>query len=373
MKAVAALLVCLAISACQSTRPAEDETIRAVTPQEAVAINDLNAAGMRPLALAPRDTLDILALSGGGADGAFGAGVLKGWSETGGRPVFDTVTGVSAGALMAVYAFLGSDYDARLYELFVRISADRVFTKRGLRGLLSDSLYSNDPLKRMIEEEVTPQVVEAVAREHRRGRRLYVGTTNLDADEFVVWDMGALAAGEGGGRFDKVQTFQKVLRASAALPVLFPPVYIKPTRGIQLRQAHVDGGVKSPLVVSDFLFERPARKRRLWIIVNDQLKLEEPNAPVRANLLSIATKSVNGLTGALTQQAVYRAYVRARNTRTSFRLTAIPDDEPPLFDPLSFDADYLRRIYALGRRRAREPDFWWREPPTVKRFDRIAN
>ncbi|MGI9356160.1 MAG: hypothetical protein ACR2PF_13485, partial [Rhizobiaceae bacterium] len=215
-------------------------------------------------------------------------------------------------------------------------------------------------------------LVEEVARQHAKGRRLYVATTNLDASELVVWDMGLLASGGADGRSDKVQLFQKVLRASAAIPVLFPPVYIKPRRGVQLRQAHVDGGVKAPVLISDFLFERPAKQRELYVIINGSLALENAYQAVSPNLRDIAATAVNGLTGELTQQVVYRGYVRALNTGTAFRLTAIPDSIPPLGEPLKFDSAHLQRIYRAGYQGIQQQNFWWGKPPTIRRFDRIA-
>lgn len=366
------IICCLCLGACVPTRPAEAPGIRAVTPQEAVGINDAVNRSQRAR-LGEDGRYTILALSGGGADGAFAAGVLNGWSQSGERPKFDVVTGVSTGALISVFAFMGPAYDGLLKQLYTSGNRDDILQDRGLQGLFSDALYDNAPLKKQIERLVTPAFVEAVAREHRAGRRLYVATTNLDGGELVVWDMGALAAGEGGGRANKVQTFQKVLRASAAIPVFFPPVYIKPTRGVQLRQAHVDGGLKAPVLVSDFIFDVPAKRRELYLIISGKLALEDANAPVKPELRSIAGKSVRALMQELTHQAVYRAYVRARLTGTDYNVTAIPDRIPPLADPLAFEVDYLRRIYKIGFDDAIKGNgFWWKEPPTLKRFDRVS-
>ncbi|MDD9908956.1 MAG: patatin-like phospholipase family protein [Ahrensia sp.] len=370
-KAFFALIVIGVVSGCVG-RPAENASIRAITPSEAVSIND--RAIHDPINLIPKkdDRLTILALSGGGADGAYGVGVLNGWTKTGTRPEFDIVTGVSTGALMSVMAFLGPQYDDLLKMLYLWPGDSDIFRDKGVAGFFSDSIYDNTPLKRLIEKHVTPKLVEEVAREHREGRRLYVATTNLDSSELVVWDMGLLANGGADGRADKVQLFQKILRASAAIPVLFPPVYIKPRRGVQLRQAHVDGGVKAPVLISDFLFERPTKHRDLYIIINGPLTLENAFAAVEPNLRSIAAASVGSLTSELTHQAVYRGYVRAQNTGTSFNLTAIPDDIPILEDPLKFDDEHRKRIYQSGFDEIQKPKFWWKKPPTIKVFDQVA-
>ncbi|MEL6948290.1 MAG: hypothetical protein AAFO73_11740, partial [Pseudomonadota bacterium] len=226
--------------------------------------------------------------------------------------------------------------------------------------------------KRQIEKHITAAVLAEVAREHLRGRRLYVATTNLDASKLVVWDMGLLASGGGRGRSNSLQMFQKVLRASAAIPVLFPPVYIKPKRGVQLRQAHVDGAVKAPVLLADFIFKRPAKKRELYIIINGTLAQENSFKAVAPNLKDIASMSVSGLLNELTQQVVYRGYVRAKNSGTAFYITAIPDSVPIASDALAFDQKRLRMLYRLGEASVQRSDFWWRSPPTLRTFDRVA-
>ena len=188
------------LSACVAVRPLESRAIRSITPAEAVAINEEPNAGTQATLMGQRDRVTILALSGGGADGAYGVGVLNGWTQTGTRPQFDIVTGVSTGALMSVFAFLGPSYDEMLKRLYINQSESDIFRPRGVTALLSDSIYDNEPLKRQIETFVTQQILDQVAAQHNAGRRLYVATTNLDAGELVVWDMGLLARGGAGGR-----------------------------------------------------------------------------------------------------------------------------------------------------------------------------
>ena len=376
-RVLALLLAPLLLAGCvEVMRPDTDAAFRTMLPQEAVAIASTRDADREGVASAPVPTSPmvrqtVLALSGGGVDGAYSVGVLNGWTATGRRPVFDVVTGVSTGALVAVYAFLGPAYDAKLRELYLAADRMDIFRKRGLEGLLSDSLLDNTPLKRQIEREVTQGLLDRVAAEHARGRRLYIATTNLDGGQLVVWDMGYLASGGGDGRTDALQQFQKVLRASSAIPVFFPPVDIKPQRGLQLRQAHVDGAVKTPVLVSDFIFERPAANRRLYVIVNGHLEARDAFEPVRPNLRAIAGKSVAALTRSLVRDKVFAAYVKAANTDTRFRLTAIPEALPPPESSLGFDMDYLRTIYRAGYEGVQRPDFWWSEPPGLTRFGRV--
>ena len=360
------------LSACTVMRPLESIETRAVTPTEAVSLAGQLTPANTAIPRTNKNRVAILALSGGGSDGAYGVGVLNGWTKSGARPEFDIVTGVSTGALMSVFAFLGPQYDGLLRTLYVNQTADNIFIDRGIRGLLADSLFDNGPLKKQIEKYITPAILDAIAAEHAKGRRLYVATTNLDANVSVVWDMGLIASEGGEGRANSLQLFQKVLRASAAIPVAFPPVYIKPLRGVQLRQAHVDGGVKTPVLLSDFLFEQKAKQRDLYIIVNGALELQDAYVPVAASVQSIGTKAVSGLTRELTQQTLYRGYVRAQNTGTKFQLTAIPPGVSVNPNPLNFDRDYLQKIYSTGEKGVQRPGFWWSTPPTLRRFDRVA-
>ena len=355
------LCAALLLSACVAVRPAESPHYRDALPMEAVDRVD----GTASPAMAADGSVDILALSGGGAYGAYGVGVLAGWTQRGDRPEFDIVTGVSTGALMAVFAFLGPEYDGLLRTLYLDVRETDIFTRRGISGLLGDSLYDNTPLKRQIERHITPQVLAAVAAEHARGRRLYVATTNLDSGALTIWDMGDIAS---GGRTDPVQHFQKVLRASAAVPGFFAPVYIKPQRGVQLRQAHVDGGVKAPVLISDFLFRVPGR-RRLWVVVNDGLAARDPFQPVAPNLQSIAQKSILTLTRQLMEDTVYRGYVRATHSRTRFRLTAVPDELALGQTSLSFDPVKMRALYEAGLATMRRPEPFWSKPPRLLNFD----
>ncbi len=367
-----AVLLCvgLALSAC-NIRPKESVQIRALTPTEAVKDFDENNV---PLTVVPKiantNTTTILALSGGGADGAFGAGILNGWTKTGKRPKFDIVTGVSTGALMATLAFLGPEYDAKLRELYTTQTNEKVFRTKGIAGYFSDSLYDYTPLKKQIQSVVTRQFLDKIAAEHAKGRRLYIATTNLDAGTRVVWNMGEIA---NGNRANAVLMFQKVLRASAAIPAYFKPVYIKPVKGVQLRQAHVDGGLKEPILVSSFLFNTKAKNRQIYLIVNGRLNQFEIETAVKPELGDIARKSITELTRSLLETKVYQGYVRARNSNTKFRLVAIPDNVTPSKTALDFNPARMRKLYEIGYKIATSSKPWASEPPRLQRLDRIAS
>lgn len=349
------------------TRPAESPQYRDVLPQEAVIAGaaEFAQAGTADY-IDPDGVMNILALSGGGAYGAYGVGILNGWTQRGDRPQFDIVTGVSTGALMSVFAFLGPEYDGLLRELYTNTTESDIFINRGVQGLLSDSLYDNTPLKRQIEKYVTPALLQKIAAEHAKGRRLYVATTNLDAGQLVSWDMGKIAS---GGRSNPLQHFQKVLRASSAVPGFFPPVYIKPKRGVQLRQAHVDGGVKRPLLTSNGLFDTIAKDRRLYVVVNDSIALRDAYAAVDGSLPSIARKTIATLTKELLIKNVNTAYIRAIHSGTRFHLTSVPDKLGLNAKSLSFDPKLLRQLYNAGLEQALSAKPWRRKPAGIKSHD----
>ena len=367
------LAVMLVASGC-AERPKEAPAIRTILPMEAVdptITAEQALAAISDTAPAEDDGIHtVLALSAGGADGAYGAGVLTGWTRSGTRPKFDVVTGVSTGALMAVLAFLGPEYDGELERFYTTTSNEKIFRKKGLGGLFGDSLLDNGPLQGQIEAFITDDILKKIAIEHDKGRRLYIATTNLDAGELVIWDMGDIA---NGGRTDSRQHFQKVLRASAAVPAYFSPVYIKPQRGIQLRQAHVDGGVKAPILVSGFMFPQNKMPKELFMVVNGNTMRHNASAPVKGTVMDIAKKTIVELMRELQDDTIYRDFVLARNVGATFRLTAIPDSIPMAQDSLNFDNERMRRLYQAGVVEGlKGPQGWLSEPPGVSRYERLV-
>lgn len=368
IKFITYLFLSLVLVACAS-RPDEGKVIRTVLPSEAV---DPGLPNDSPVQRTRDNNHTILALSAGGADGAFGAGVMAGWTANGNRPKFDVVTGVSTGALLSVLSFLGPQYDNLARELYTQQTNDRIFKSRGLNGLFSDSLYDNSPLKTQIEKHINADMLAKIAAEHKKGRRLYVATTNLDAGQLVIWDMGEIAM---GGRSDPVQHFQKVLRASASVPGFFQPVYIKPKRGVQLRQAHVDGGVKEPILYADFMGRSAATQKDLYMIVNGSTRRFNDSVPVKPNLASIAQKTINELMRELQSDTVYRHYTRAQNSGIGFHLTSIPDEIPISDKSLDFDPKRMQLLYDAGYKIGlKGADKWNTKPPSVLRETRqLAN
>ncbi len=366
----AGLIVLLLVVACAS-RPDETAEIRTLTPTEAVDLAQGPSIPETPENYRPggEDGIHtIVAFSAGGADGAFGAGVLSGWTAHGTRPDFDVVTGVSTGALLAVLAFLGPEYDPLIEELYTSQTNETIFRKLGLGGLFGDSLYDNKPFQAQLEAVVTEEFVAKIAEEHRKGRRLYVATTNLDAGEVVIWDMGKIAQ---GGRTNPLQHFQKVLRASAAVPGYFEPVYIKPKRGVQLRQAHVDGGVKEPVVFSKFMARSPAAKKQLFMVINGTTRRYNASQPVKPTLADITRKTISELIRELQHDTIFRHYVDAKNTGIAFHITSIPDSIPIAQESLNFDKVRMRKLFNAGRAiGAQGISAWHTRPPQTDLQDR---
>ena len=312
---------------------------------------------------------NLLALSGGADDGAFGAGLLVGWSEQGSRPEFDLVTGISAGALIAPFAFLGRDHDRELAGLFTSYSADQIYQANILSGLFGgNALADSAPLARLIEHYVDVRFLRAVAAERAKGRFLLVGTTNLDAQRPVYWDMGKIAQTDDARALD---LFRRVLLASASIPGVFPPVLVEVQAGGHLYQEmHVDGGTTREVffTIADFRFNEIDKaigrklQRRLWIIRNGKIEPEYRAMPEAT--LAIAQRSLETLTKSRGIGDLVRMYARAKADQIDYNLAAIPAD----FDvphPKPFDRAYMQELYARGLAMGRAGYPWAKAPPEV--------
>ena len=285
-----------------------------------------------------------LILSTGGADGAFGAGLLNGLSAAGNRPDYAVVTGVSTGALMAPFAFAGPHYDPVLKAAYTQISAADVFEAGGT----GESFVDSWPLKDLIAKEITPGLLADIADEHRRGRRLFVITTDLDAERSVVWNMGAIAA-HGGP--DALDLFRTVLLASGSIPGAFPPVLIGvESNGKRFSEMHVDGGVGGQFFVAPLaLMESTSGYRipatQLAIVVNSRLgrdfQVVERSTPL------ILTQAVGMAVDVDLRLMLDRAFVAAKNSGIGFNVATIPQDfNAPSRGP--FDPRYMRALFDTG-------------------------
>ncbi len=292
----------------------------------------------------PSVTGPWLAISGGGSDGAYGAGLLTGWSESGNRPEFAVVTGVSIGSLIAPFAFLGPRYDEELRKNFTTVSAADIFEDRMTR----DSLFDYWPLRRTIEERVTAKLLTEIAAEHRRGRRLLVATTNLDAGRRVVWNMGAIA--ERGGE-QALKLFRDILLASCSIPGFFSPVAIEvEANGKKFQELHGDGTLTAPFFVApDSMFSPSTTTRppldQLYVIVNSKLSPEfKMTDRIVAGVLG---RSIDlALTSALRVQVMVMS-IAARRHGIGLRVAALPAS----FDFPSrgvFDGKFMKALFEFG-------------------------
>jgi predicted acylesterase/phospholipase RssA len=308
----------------------------------------------------------ILALSGGGGAGAFGAGLLVGWTQIGSRPEFTIVSGVSAGALIAPFAFLGPEYDPVLQQVLTLGYASPLSQFNKL-GILSSGLPNTQVLQSLVAQFVDEPMIERIAAEHRRGRRLIVLTTNLDAQRSVVWNLGAVAA---SGRPDRLEIIRSVLVASASIPGVFAPVLIDvEAEGQRFAEMHVDGGVTRNLfvapdpVLAAGSFLPPRTSGRIFIIVNN--KVAPDFQLVENNILPIIERSVSTLVKANTSSVLLSSYQFARNNRLEFNLAAI-DPAYPISTAENFDRDYMLGLFQHGIERARSSRMWQKTavPPT---------
>lgn len=330
-------------------QPVDPQTLRLATPQTEV----LRAhSGNR----------HVLALSSGGADGAFGAGVLVGWTKSGTRPTFDLVSGVSTGALQAPLAFLGSRYDPMLEEVYTTTRTEDVFKSNGLGVVVKAGLNKADPLRRKLDGIVTERMVAEIAQAHRQGRRLYVTTTDLSHGRPVTWDMGRLAASGGP---DARRAFIEILLASAAPPGLVEPIPLPdPASGVTA--LHGDGGVMRPVVVEPEML-RGVRRPTLWIIVNGQVGRVATTGVDGRGAATLARRGVSQLLRSLSFSAVERAATLARDEGATFRLQRMPNELSEAANPFAFEPTEMRGLFEAGRKRGEDPSSWLGAMPETGR------
>ena len=298
------------------------------------------------------DETNYLVLSGGGANGAFTAGLLNGWSETGTRPDFSVVTGVSTGALIAPLAFIGDEYDDEIRDYYTQTTTSEILGFDPFGVFTSRGLLASRRLEERIRENFGPEELRRVAEENAKGRFLLIGTTDLALGRPVIWDMGAIAAAPD--KTAALALFRKVMLASASIPVLFPPVQIGITRdGQRTHEIHVDGGTTDNAIIAphalslkailppDFLPER----QTLYVILNG--KRSGPSQPMRGNLFGIAERSLNTLLREKSKGDIIRLAAFAEANGMTMKLIEIPADFKK--EKSSFlDPDFMTALYCLG-------------------------
>lgn len=311
---------------------------------------------------------NYLAISGGGANGAFGAGLLLGWTATGTRPEFTMVTGISTGALTAPFAFLGPDYDDELKTIYTTTSTKDIVEKRNIIKAIAfcDSITNSKPLQELIAKYINTNVIDAIAREHKRGRRLFVGTVNLDAGRSVIWNIGAIAASDYP---HKVELIHDVLRASASIPVAFPPVMITvESDGKRFDEMHVDGGTGSQIFVypAAIDFRQISQKLKVqgepkvYLVRNSFL--EPDYNGVKRRIFPIASRTIDSLIRTQGIGDLYQIYSICERDGNDFNLAYIPSDfaEEPTED---FDSEFMGKLFDLGYQMAKSGYPWKKTPP----------
>lgn len=310
--------------------------------------------------------INYLVLSGGGAGGAFSVGALKAWSDKGQRPEFDMVSGVSTGALIAPYAFLGSAYDETLVDLYTSgVARELVDLKFLPKGLLGPSLLRQEPLRTMVERYLTRDTMERIAAEHRKGRRLLVLTSNLDSQRAVIWNMGAIA---DSNRPDALKLFQDIIIASASIPGLYPAVLIKARAdGRMFEEMHSDGGSATQILTIPEGWIANAEedewpkgpKYNMYILVNNALMPEF--ALTTNNTFIVMARASSFLIKAQTRSALLATYAYAQKTGIRFHMASI--DVPVSYDMTDpFNTNYMRAVYNLGYAQMANGSLWKERP-----------
>ena len=311
---------------------------------------------------------NYLAISGGGANGAFGAGLFAGWTAHGTRPEFTMVTGVSTGALTAPFAFLGSDYDDLLKEVYTTTSTEDIAKKRNIiSAAFSDSMADTSPLKKLIAKYVTDDVIRAIAREHKRGRRLFVGTVNLDAGRSVIWNIGAIASSDHP---DKLELIHDIMRASAAIPVAFPPVVIPvEANGQTYDEMHVDGGTGSQVFVYPAAIDWQEITKKLKVkgdpavyVIRNSFLDPDYQGMLQPSVIPIAGRSIDSLIRTQGIGDLYQIFALCKRDGNDFNLAYIPStftDKPTE----GFDPVYMKKLYQLGYEQGSKGYEWKKGPP----------
>jgi predicted acylesterase/phospholipase RssA len=349
---------------------------RFLLPQDLPAIEaEFTAAGrrrMRHLGLTHPSQLprfQLLGVSGGGEDGAFGAGLLCGWSEHGTRPEFELVTGISTGALTAPFAFLGRDWDGPLRSVYTDITPGDVLRSRGLlAAIFDDALADTAPLLRTISRHLDDRMLAAIARGHREGRLLLIGSTNLDAQLPVIWNIGAIA---DSGHPGALALIRRILLASAAVPGAFPPVMFDVrANGRTHQEMHVDGGAFAQV----FLYPRQVTERRrerlrrgqpvvpasAYVIRNG--RLDPQWAAVDRRAMSIAGRAISTMIASAGYNDILRIWSTTQRDGIDFNLAYItPDFTGTYTEP--FEQAYMRALFDFGFERGRRGYPWATQPP----------
>lgn len=314
---------------------------------------------------------NLLAVSGGGDAGTFAAGLIAGWTLHGTRPVFKVVTGISAGALVAPFAYLGPQYDGVIQGICNAIGPKDFFHPRSvLTRLASDGMADSKPLARLIAKYVTSELLAAIAAQYATGRLLMIGTTDLDSGRPVTWNMGAIAASEAPGA---LELFRNIMIASMSIPGAVSPVMIDvEVDGKQFQEMHVDGGV----ITQVFLYPPGTvmalnkvpgailrSERHFYVIRNGRLELQWSGTKRRT--LNIGGRAISALIQTQGISDLDRIYRIAQQDGADFNLAYIDSD---FYFPRNqkFDGEYMKRLFDYAFQLSAKGYPWHKSPPNEK-------
>jgi predicted acylesterase/phospholipase RssA len=309
----------------------------------------------------------LLAISGGGVEGAFGAGLLVGWSEHGDRPQFNVVTGTSAGALVAPFVFLGREFDWALEKMYTSVTEEEIATKRFIVAALgTDALMDSAPLYRTITKYLDAHILQRIAEEYRGGRLLLISTANLDVGKLVIWNIGAIAASDNPQRLEIVQ---KIILASTAVPGVFPPVMIDIMVGkAKHEEMHVDGGTISQVFLYPSALElnkfttvpKNSVVAAAYIIRNGRVTM--PPGKIERQLPAIAERAITTMLTSNGVGDLYRIYATTQRDHIAYNLAYIGEEFREFADG-PFDRVYMTKLFDYGRARGRQGYAWQQQPP----------
>lgn len=300
---------------------------------------------------------NMLALSGGGSGGAYGAGLLNGWKDHGTLPEFDVVTAISTGSIMASFAFLGGDSIDRLETIFKNLHSDDLYKSSWLSIFTNATISDPTPLKKLLERGIDEQFLANIAAEHQKGRRLYIGSTNLDTGQLVVWDMGAIAS---SSHKDKLQRYRDIIYASSAVPVIFPPHFFNiEVEGKNYSQMHVDGGVYANIFMIGLfinwvdelqltLDKDKKIKTNLYMIANRKYRERHHYSPVPLKVKSVLNSFITVEMDLLFDRSVSRIYHSAKEKGVDFHMATIPQSSDHIKSMLEFVPSEMRQVYQLA-------------------------
>ncbi len=314
---------------------------------------------------------EVLVLGAGGPNGSFGAGLLCGWTQSGERPEFDVVTGVSAGALLAPFAFVGSAADPELRKAFERLAPNDIYREKGLvLGLLGESIMDSSPLAELVATYVDEAMLEAIALGHEAGRRLFIGTTDFDLGKLVIWDLGAIATQRTP---EALGLARQVLLASAAIPVFYPPVIfpVEDGSGGTGDELHVDGALASPMFLPTEIVDTWSASDQVGlgrfgaiqttITVIHNGALEPTVEPIERSTVDIALRSFLMVSWSMVQEDVRLLFLLSKIWGAQFRFACIPDGGE--VSVLAFSPSDAQRLFAAGFARGQDPRSLETPPP----------